>query len=167
MDWKNIVKSIAPVLGTALGSPMAGIAIKVLGDQFLGDPDADESDVAEYVMSANPEKLLEMKRIDAQFKTDMEKLGVDVFSLEVADRSNARENHKNSKTPAIILYILTILIALIVYGLMFHQIPEGNKNTIYMIVGQIVTAWTGSIYYWCGTTKGSSDKNKLLSKEFR
>ncbi len=35
-DWKQVIKSIAPVLGTALGGPLAGTAIKVLGDAIIG-----------------------------------------------------------------------------------------------------------------------------------
>jgi hypothetical protein len=48
------------------------------------------------------------------------------------------------------------------YMLMTTEIPEKNANIIYMVFGQVLTAWAGSIAYWVGTTKSSSDKSKLL-----
>jgi membrane-bound ClpP family serine protease len=164
MDWKSLVKNIAPVLGTALGGPMAGTAIKVLSQKLLGSEEPSEAGVADFIMGASPEQLKDLRQIDADFKIQMEQLGVDVFSLEVADRSNARDNHKDSITPAIMLYILTLLVALICSGLFLFEIPQENKSTLYMVVGQVMVAWIGAMAYWYGTTRGSSDKNKLLTK---
>ena len=45
-DWKTIVKSIAPTIGTALGGPLAGTAVKVLGNILLGNEDASHTEVA-------------------------------------------------------------------------------------------------------------------------
>ena len=101
------------------------------------------------------------------FKMDMEKLGVDVFALEVEDRKSARTSHKDSYTPAIMLYILTLVVAAIAFALFNFEIPQENKSTLYMVVGQILTAWIGAVAYWYGTTKGSSDKNKLMNREFK
>jgi hypothetical protein len=42
MNWKSIVKSIAPVLGTALGGPIAGGAIKMLSSALLGNENERE-----------------------------------------------------------------------------------------------------------------------------
>jgi hypothetical protein len=163
MKWQEIVKSVAPILGTALGGPMAGAAIKVLSGQILGDENASADALESAILSASPNQLVEIKRLDYQFKIDMQKLGVDVFELEVKDRSNARQAHKDSITPTIMLYLLTTMVSGILYALFSLDVPTDNKSILYMVVGQVITAWIAAVAYWYGTTKSSSDKSKMLT----
>ena len=92
----------------------------------------------------------------------MKELDVDIFNLEVQDRDSARANHKDSNTPAVLVYMLTALIAVVVYFLFTDVVPESNENTLYMLLGSLTTAWLQSVSYWTGTTRSSSDKNKLI-----
>jgi|TARA_B110000902_G_scaffold198371_1_gene225167 hypothetical protein len=162
MDWKEIVKSIAPVIGTALGGPMMGGTVRYLASTLLGDDNASEKDVAAYIQNANPDQLLDIKQLDNDFKIKMEKLGVDVFKLEVADRSSARVEHKHSRMPTVICILLTFMVSAGAYNLMVTVIPEDNSDILHMLFGQVLTAWTASIAYWVGTTRSSSDKSKML-----
>lgn len=162
MDWKKIVKSIAPVIGTALGGPMMGGTVRYLASTLLGDDNASEKDVAAYIQNANPDQLLDIKQLDNDFKIKMEKLGVDVFKLEVADRSSARVEHKHSRMPTVICILLTFMVSAGAYNLMVTVIPEDNSDILHMLFGQVLTAWTASIAYWVGTTRSSSDKSKML-----
>jgi hypothetical protein len=165
MDWKSIVKSVAPVLGTALGGPMLGSTVKYLATELLGDEKATEQDVKSFISTASPDQLIPLKRLDLEFKIKMEELDVDVFKLEVADRSNARAENKDSRMPAIICLMLTVMVAGGTYFLMMETIPESNQNIVYMVFGQVLTAWTASIAYWVGTTRSSSDKSKMLRQQ--
>lgn len=162
MDWKQIVKGIAPVLGTALGGPMVGGAVKYLASSLLKDENATEQEVASYITGASPDQLLEIKKLDIDYKLKMEKLGVDVFKLEVADRSSARVEHKHSRMPTVICILLTMMVSAGAYNLMVTVIPEDNSDILHMLFGQVLTAWTASIAYWVGTTRASSDKSKML-----
>ncbi|HLP30543.1 MAG TPA: hypothetical protein VK150_04215, partial [Geothrix sp.] len=68
-DWKGLVKSIAPTIGTALGGPLGGIAgvalTKALG---LGDAAAkDETALAAAVQGASHDQLLLLKQADQEF----------------------------------------------------------------------------------------------------
>lgn len=162
MNWKSIVKSIAPVLGTALGGPMAGGAIKMLTSALLGDENATEQELENFIVNANPDQLLKIKQLDADFKLKMEELGVDVFKLEVADRDSARTAHQDSHMPSILCLLLTLMVCAGSYALIVANIPPANANILYMVFGQVLTAWAASIAYWVGTTKSSSDKSKLL-----
>jgi hypothetical protein len=162
MNWKSLVKSIAPVLGTALGGPMAGGAIKMLTSTLLGDENATEQELEKFIINANPDQLLPLKKLDSEFKLKMEELGVDVFKLEVADRNSARTHHKDNIMPAIICLLLTLMVCAGSYALIVAIIPPANANILYMVFGQVLTAWAASIAYWVGTTKSSGDKNKML-----
>jgi hypothetical protein len=162
MSWKKALATVAPVLATALGSPLAGGAIKYLSNQLLGDESAPIEDLEQIINTASPEKLAEIKRLDDQYKLEMEKIGIDVFALEVKDRESARASHKDHPMPMVICLLLTLLVAIGAYGLMTIVVPEQNANIVFMLFGQIVTAWGSSIAYWVGTTKSSSDKTKLI-----
>ena len=58
-DWKNIVKQIAPTLGTLLGGPMAGTAVTALSKIFFsGDESKSEAEVSQAVLSElTPDKI--------------------------------------------------------------------------------------------------------------
>jgi K+-sensing histidine kinase KdpD len=163
MNWKSIVGTVAPTIATALGGPMAGAAVKFLGDQFLGDENASEKKVAEFVQSATPDQLLHLKKADQEFAIKMEELGVDVFKLEVEDKKDARRNHKDSKMPAIMTVVLTLLIAAILWALFYVPVPDGAKEVLFFILGIVTKEWANSLHYWYGTTKGSADKNLLIN----
>jgi hypothetical protein len=165
-SWKQLVKNIAPVIGTALGGPMAGTAIKVLASEFLGDEDAPlaslEKQLATQLQSASPEMLTKLKELDNAFELRMVELGVDVFKLETQDRANARLHNKNSKMPATIVIMLTLLVAAGLTALLMFTIPPENAAIIYMVFGQVMGSWGASIAYWVGTTKSSGDKTQML-----
>ncbi|MCY7295110.1 hypothetical protein [Alteromonas sp. a30] len=165
MSWKSTLSAIAPTLATALGGPLAGGAVKFLAANLLGDEEASSQRVEDFILSANPEQLADIKRLDHQFKLDMEKLGVDVFSLEVKDRDSARKHHKSHWMPSVICLLLTIFVAAAAWALMKVQIPQENASILYMLFGQVVTAWGTSIAYWVGTTKSSSDKTQMMSTQ--
>lgn len=163
MSWKKIVKSIAPTLGAALGGPMAGVAIKALSDSLLGEDALEpEQQLEELISTASPEQLVKIKQIEKDFELQMKKLDVDVFALEVKDRDSARIHHKDSVMPALLVVLLTVLVAAGTAALIFVQVPETNRSIVYMLFGQILTAWVAANAYWFGTSKSSQDKTKLL-----
>jgi hypothetical protein len=160
-NWKDTLAAIAPTLAAAIGGPLAGGAVKFLSGKLL-DEGANLKDLENFVTNASPEQLAEVKRSDNEFKLEMERLNVDLFALEVKGRENARVSHKDHPMPMVICLLLTLLVALGAYGLMTIVVPEQNANIVFMLFGQIVTAWGSSIAYWVGTTKSSSDKTKLI-----
>ena len=119
MDWKNTLGTLAPTLATALGGPLAGAAAKFITGQLLGEESTDLSKVEELVLGANSETLASIKSMDHAFKVEMEKLGVDVFALEVDDKKDARLNHKLSVVPAVLSMVLTLIIAVLLYALFY------------------------------------------------
>jgi len=91
MNWRNIVGTVAPWLGTALGGPLGGMAGKVIGEVLLPDhPDSTEEQIEQAVMKASPADLQKLKEADQKFKIEMKKLGLDEKRLAADDRANAR-----------------------------------------------------------------------------
>jgi hypothetical protein len=159
MNWKNTLAAIAPTLATALGGPLAGTATKFITDKFLLDKD---SSIEGFVLNANPEQLAQIKASDQEFKLSMERLGVDVFKLEVADKDSARKHNSDSNMPAVLSISLTLFIVGIVCALFLTEPPTGAREVLFMLLGVVIKEWSNSMHYWYGTTRSSSDKNKLI-----
>ena len=71
-DWKSVVGTVAPVLGTALGGPFGGLAGKMIQDA-LG---VDNEDAMVQELQANPDALVKLKEVELSFKARMKELGI-------------------------------------------------------------------------------------------
>lgn len=162
MSWKSILSSVAPTIATALGGPFAGTAVKFLAGKLLGDENKSQDEVEQFILGASPEQLVNIKKLDNDFKLEMEKLGVDVFKLEVADKGNAREHNKHSNMPAVLSISLTGFVIGIVCALFYTSPPEGAREVLFMLLGVVIKEWSNSMHYWYGTTRSSQEKTKLL-----
>lgn len=159
MDWKALVKSIAPTLGAALGGPMGGAATKFLADKFLGDPNATEQDLADVILSASPEKLAEIRKLDNDFKIEMRKLDIDVFKLEVSDKDSARDLAKVNMWPQIILS------ALFIGGFFSLTYIEASNPAISLSdyqKGILTAAIPMILQFWFGSSMGSKEKTAKM-----
>ncbi len=159
MSWKTTLASIAPTIATALGGPFAGAATKFLAGKFLGDENASEIELDQFVSTANPETLLAIKNSDNEFKLSMEKMGIDVFKIAADDKKDARWQHKHSYMPAVLSIGLSLVVAGIVYMLFYLSPPEGSRDVLFMLLGVVIKEWGGAMQYWFGTTRSSANKD--------
>ncbi len=162
-DWKSVLSSIAPTIATALGGPVAGGAVKYLAGAFLGDEDASEQDLQRAISTASPEQLARIREIDAKFKVDMERAGVDVFELETKDRQDAREMaEKKGLWPQMVLSVVYIagyfgLIYLLLFGDV--EIKQSVKEMSSILIGIMTTAIPMILQFWFGSSHGSKSKD--------
>ncbi|MEW5248902.1 hypothetical protein [Microbulbifer discodermiae] len=168
MDWKAIVKSVAPTLGAALGGPVAGTAVKFLSDHFLQDGEGSEQDIAELVQNASPEKLLELRGLDNDFKVKMRELDIDVYQLEVEDRKSARELGIKGG-----LWVQAVLSFVFISGYFFLtyllfsgsvEVTPAFEQTGTLMLGVITGAIPMILQFWYGSSQGSKEKTKAMVK---
>jgi len=70
------------------------------------------------------------------------------------------------KTKDLIMIGLAILISLGFFGVLFYLIYNGSyESTINLAIGSLLGAFGTVVGYYFGSSKGSSDKDKLLKKE--
>lgn len=169
MDWKNIIGTVAPWIGTALGGPLGGMAVEAAANA-LGLSDKTVEAVKGAIMGASPETLLALKEADQNFALQMQSLGFqnvkDLEAIAAGDRDSARKMQMENKSimPAIITS--GILSSFIGMGLtlFFIPIPDPNRDQIIFMLGQL-SGFTGSaIAFWLGTTRQSEDKTRMLAQ---
>lgn len=166
-DWKKIVGTVAPALGTALGGPLAGSAIKTLADQFLDKKDASEQDIADAVLTASPTELIKLREIDAGYRQGMAKLGVDLEKLSVQDRKNARKFAIDTGLiPQIVFSVLyTVGYLWVVWSFVegHVEIPQNSVGQFSTVLGVLTAAQMQILNFFFGSSTGSKEKtDKLL-----
>jgi hypothetical protein len=85
---KSLIGAVAPTIGTALGGPMGGMAANMIAE-VLGVPNTPKA-INKALTDATPEQMLQLKQAEQAFEVQMKELEVDVFSLEVQDKQDAR-----------------------------------------------------------------------------
>lgn len=168
-NWKDTLKKVAPLAATMIGGPWGGLAAAAIGAVFNGNSDTppDEQQIAQWVATASPDQLMQIKQIDADLRIKLREFGIKEDELVFDDKDSARKMQMENKSwfPAALSTLLTLGFFSLIGGLMAVDIPEANENTIYLMTGSLGTAWVGSIQFWFGTTKGSSDKTAMLGKK--
>ena len=185
MDWKSIINAVAPVVGTALGGPLAGAAVKVIAGAVLGDENASQDDVATAISAGlSPDAIARLKEADIAFKTRMKELDIDLAKLNasveqayLADVQSAR--NANGANRAVfwlgiaILATFGTLMGFVMYG--SFQLLTGGIVLKDVAVASVVSGMIGTVVgyvagnaqqvvgYYFGSSKGSADKTDALA----
>ncbi len=167
-DWKSTLSTIAPMLATAYGTPLAGMATKVILTTLgiTSNPQATEEEnqqvISEKLQNATPQELLALKNADYQFKKDMKALDVDLEKLAVGDRESARQmqTSRRSWAPTILAALaLVIVMILAYYVIITPNINEYAKGVVLLMLGRFL-GYIDSVYsFEFGTTRTSQTKD--------
>jgi len=162
----DFLKTLAPLLGSALGGPLGGAAAAFIADK-LGLDTKDVKNISEVLSSGkmSPEQIANIKLAEIDFQKFLESNKIKLEEIAALDRTSARQMHATvrSHVPAALTYLLTFGF-FGVLGAMFYY-PEFKESAPLMIMlGSLGTAWTGACAFWFGTTSGSQNKNEMLAK---
>jgi membrane-bound ClpP family serine protease len=161
----GLLAQVAPTVATALGGPLAGLAVKTLSEAMFGHQDASESDVSAALMSATPEQLQKLKEIDASFKLKMKELDIDLERISAADRDSARnmQLHTNDWIPRVLAILITVGFFGILVWMLIKGMPPTGTEALLMMLGALGTAWTGVVNFYYGSSAGSKAKTDALT----
>lgn len=161
-DWKKIVGSVAPVLGTALGGPLGGIAGKFIADG-LG---IEESKLQETIASASPDTMLKLKQLDNQFEVRMAELDIDIEKINAQDRQSARQLAKDTTmVPQVVLSVVyTVAYAVVLWAFVTGnvEIAEDAVAQFSIVLGVLTAAQAQILNFWFGSSSGSKQKTTIM-----
>jgi len=70
------------------------------------------------------------------------------------------------KTKDYIMIGLAVTVTLGFFSTLFYLIYQGTyESTINLTIGSLLTAFATIVSYYYGSSKGSADKNKMISNE--
>lgn len=157
-----------PLLAIAQG--LLGVAPSI-AKFFAGDKAEDAAneviDIARQVTGINDPQgavkaVSENPEYQHQYRMQLENNRARIEAMVIGDVQHAREQHKHSVMPAVIVSVLTAGILAFISALMLVDIPEANIRIIDTLFGSYLTAWLGSLAYWNGTTRGSAEKSRKV-----
>ena len=160
-----LLGQVAPTLATALGGPMAGLAVKTLSNVLLGHEEGTDEDLSKALGSATPEQLSDIKKIDADFKVRMKELDIDLEKISAGDRDSARKMQMETKdwVPKVLAIAITIGFFGILVWMLVYGMPPSGTEALLMMLGALGTAWTGVVNFYYGSSAGSKAKTDALA----
>ena len=160
MDW---LRQIAPTIATAMGGPLAGMAVSAISKAIGVNPTEVSDLISNNKLSA--EQIAQVKIAEIELQKQAQELGLNFEKLEVEDRKSAREMQATTRSivPPALAAIITVGFFSILIMMMLGKV-DGNNPTILMMLGSLSTAWTGIVAYYFGSSAGSQAKTDLLSK---
>jgi len=161
---KQIIGSVAPLLGTAIGGPFGPIASALLS-KALGTPAGDDKAIETALTNGDPDALLKLRQADNDFKLQMEQLGIQRDQLELQDVANARAREISVRdfTPRNLAYILLcgtmVLIACMLFG--FTKAESAIAGSL---IGYLISECKSALQYYFGTTRASQGKDETIAE---
>jgi hypothetical protein len=157
MDW---LKTIAPTIATALGGPLAGLAIEAVSKAIGIDPKDVQSTISEGKLSAD--QIMLLKQAEVAMAARAQEMGLDFAKLSNDDRKSARE--MQAETRSYIPAILAVAVTIGFFGILIGMMTETFKasDALMLMLGSLGTAWTGIIAFYFGSSAGSQAKDDLL-----
>lgn len=164
---KDILGAVAPTVATALGGPLAGMAVKAVSGALLGRDDGTAEEVAEALKGASPEQLMAIKKVDADFKVQMRQLDVDLERIAASDRDSARkrETETHDWTPRLLAILIVGAWGVIQYFLLTHVVDQSMRELVARVLGTLDAALMAVLYYYFGSSAGSARKDAALAKK--
>ena len=159
MEWLN---QIAPGIATALGGPLAGLAVTVIS-KALG---IDEKDVQKTIETGklSAEQLASLKQAEMDLQAKAQELGLDFEKLATDDRKSARDMQTATKSiiPAVLAIGVTVGFFAILIGLMTDNVTK--SDALLLMLGSLGTAWTAIVSFYFGSSAHSEKQSEMLHR---
>lgn len=161
MDW---LKQVAPTIATALGGPLAGMAVSAISKAIGVDPEKVNDLISDNKLTA--EQVAQIKIAEIELQKQAQELGLNFEKLAVDDRKSAREMQTSTRSlvPPLLAAAVTVGFFAILGGMMFGKMSVADNTALTMMLGSLGTAWTGIIAYYFGSSAGSAQKTEILNR---
>jgi len=159
MEW---LKTIAPTIATALGGPLAGMAVSAVAKAIGVSPDEVQDVISNGKLTA--EQVASIQLAELELKKQAQSMNLDFAKLIAEDKQSARDMQIATKSwiPALLAVFVTVGFFGILLGLMTEHFK--TSDALMLMLGSLATAWTGVMAFYFGSSASSQAKTELLAK---
>jgi hypothetical protein len=159
MEW---LTQIAPGIATALGGPLAGLAVTAISKALGIDEKDVQSTIEQGKLSAD--QLSSLKQAEIELQAKAQELGLNFETLATQDRKSARDMQISTKSiiPAILAIGVTIGFFAILVGLMTDNVTK--SDALLLMLGSLGTAWTAIVSFYFGSSANSEKQTEMLHR---
>lgn len=166
MNWKDIgrqaIQMGAPILGGALGGPAGAAVGAMIANQFGVDDPTPGNIMA--AIKADPDAAVKLREVEMRHQERLIELENDRFRIETADVQDARKTHQHHWMPSALTICLILMFGCAFGSLIFLSMPEGNRDMVNFMLGQLSGWLSGAVVYWVGSTRASANKDSLIRR---
>ena len=157
-----LLGSVAPTIATALGGPVAGMAVKALSGALFGHEDGTDEDIQAALANPTADQLAALKKIDSDFKVQMKSLDIDLERIAAGDRDSARSMaiQTHDWTPRILAVVVICAWVFIQWHLLNSIIPDVMRELVARVLGTLDAALTLVLSYYFGASHKHEDAPK-------
>ena len=157
MDW---LTQIAPTIATALGGPLAGMAVSAISKAIGCTPEEVQNVISNNKLDAT--QVAALQQAELELKKQAQEMNLDFAKLANDDRKSARDMQAITRSfiPPVLAIGVTGGFFGILFGLMYGQIQHAPQIDI--MLGSLGTAWTGIVSFYFGSSASSQNKDNLL-----
>jgi hypothetical protein len=157
---KTLLQTAAPALGTIIGGPMGGIAVKMIAQKLGVEP--TERSIESHLM-AHPEDAAKLAEIDLE-KLKAQHAEIDsARQREIAIASSEHVPLVNKIVTPLLALSVTLLSFVLFAVLIFVDVKPEAKDILIYILGVLSAAVTQILSYYFGSSQGSKDKDRKLA----
>lgn len=169
MSWESVLKSVAPTIATALGGPLAGMAVKKLTSSIFPGEDIPVHEMESRLQEAannDPEIFLKIKEVEKELKIEFKRLDIKLEEIHAGDRASARDMAKSTSIlPQVVqagIYDLGFIF--MVWAVFFSKMDlDGTQKDIALVLVGILSAGLVQINsFFYGSSTGSISKTAQL-----
>ena len=159
MSW---LEQVAPTIATALGGPLAGLAVTAISKAIGVSEDDVEKTMNAGKMSA--EQIVQLKLAEIEFQKQANELGLNFEKLATDDRASARNMQVATRSfvPAMLSILVVTAWGIIQYFLLTHVIATEMREIIIRILGTLDAALMLVLSFYFGSSAGNSRKDEML-----
>jgi len=157
-----LIGSVAPTIATALGGPVAGMAVKALSGALFGHENGTDEDIQTALANPSADQLTALKKIDADFKVQMKSLDIDLEKIAASDRDSARQMAINTHdwTPRILAVIIVVAWGSVQWFLLHNIVDASMRELVARVLGTLDGALMLVLSYYFGSAHKHTESPK-------
>lgn len=163
------VSALAPTVASALGGPLAGLAVNAL-EGALGVPQGSASTadgqakVTQMIGSLDPQTAAAMRKADQEFQAHLKELDIDLAKINEQDTESARTMQIQTKdiTPRILGMVIVGGFFALLTVLAFRNLPTANHDILISLISYLGGSVTAIIHFYFGSSAGSQSKDATI-----
>lgn len=170
MDWKSLLKEVAPTVAQFLGGPFAAMGMNLLSEA-LG-VEQDEKKIGEMVASGDPHILLQLRQAEDRARQAMRELDIKEDQLHVDNTRSAREMAEDQGLKAqhrlatVFIGGYFLIFAGFVWALLEGVTIDPAFATLFSaLLGIMTMAVKDIINFFYGSSIGSKEKTAAANKQ--
>jgi hypothetical protein len=159
MNW---LKTIAPLVGTALGTPLGGIAATIVAEK-LGLQDSTVDSVSELLNSnkLTSEHLTKLKIAEIELQKFLQQNGIDIHKLHNENTADARKMQAltKSRVPGFLAVVIVTGYFAILAGMLGGVLKISDQQSLLLLLGSLSAGFGVILNYYYGSSKMSDDRS--------